>query len=194
MNPQRKGRLQLILLVLVFALPVAAVVALHWADWRPVGKSYGELVQPPRTLSFPVLDTAQHQPFAPRAWLGKWHMVYVSRNACTESCLKDLHTMRQLHASLAKEIDRLQRVWLVTGTLSPEAAAMLQHNYPDLIMLPNAATLAAQFELSNISAADSGRIYLVDPLGHLIMSYPPDSNPYGMRKDLLRLLSYSWAG
>jgi len=194
MNPQRKGRLQLILLVLVFALPVAAVVALHWADWRPSGKSYGELVQPPRSLSFPVLNTLQHQSFASQAWLGKWHMVYVTGSACADGCRKDLHTMRQLHASLAKEIDRLQRVWLVTGSLSLEEASMLQHEYPDLIILSDASALAAQFELSNVSAADGGKVYLVDPLGHLIMSYPPNSNPYGMRKDLLRLMNYSWAG
>lgn len=194
MNPQHKGRLQLILLVLVFALPVVAVVVLHWADWRPSGKSYGELIKPPRTLNFPVLNTARHQPFTAAEWQGKWHMVYVSGRNCAASCRKDIHTMRQLHASLAKEIERLQRVWLIDGKIAQEEIDPVQHEYPDLVILPEASALIVQFNLQNVPAADSGRIYLVDPLGHLIMNYPQNTDPYRMRKDLMRLLAYSWAG
>lgn len=194
MNDQRKGRFMLIFLVLVFALPVVAVVVLHWADWRPSGKSYGDLVQPPHTLNFPLLNTAQHQPFTAQAWQGKWHLVYIASSACDESCLKQLHMMRQLHASLAKEIERLQRVWLIAGKAPAEQVDQLQRTYPDLVILPGAADLVAQFELPNIPAASGGRIYLVDPLGHLIMSYPKDADPSGIRKDLMRVLTYSWAG
>lgn len=194
MNPQRKGRLQLVLLILMFALPVAAVVGLHWADWRPTGKSYGELVQPPKQLSFPTLSQAGHQPFEPQAWQGKWHMVYVSSKVCNQACLEQLHTMRQLHASLAKEIDRMQRVWVIAGQPSQDEMAALQKAYPDLIILPQAAALAEQFDLPGKLAAESGRLYLVDPLGHLMMSYPPNTDPYSIRKDLMRLLTYSWAG
>lgn len=193
MNSQRKGRLQLLLLVMVFVLPVLAVVVLHSTDWRPDGKSYGELVQPPRQLTFPSLTTSRHQPFDAAAWQGHWHLVYVTAQACDESCSADLHMLRQLHASLGKEIDRLQRVWIIAGS-PPADIASIENQYPDLIILPQSGALAAQFDLPHIPAADSGRIYLVDPLGHFVMSYPPNSNPYGIRKDLMRLLSYSWAG
>jgi len=121
-------------------------------------------------------------------------MVLVSGKECDKSCRDNLHGMRQLHASLAKEIDRMQRVWLIAGRPSPAEVEALQQEYPDLVILVEAGALTGQFDLPNMTAADSGRIYLVDPLGHLIMSYPQNSNPYGMRKDLMRLLTYSWAG
>jgi hypothetical protein len=190
MSEQRKGRFMLILLVLVFALPVVAVVLLHMLDWRPAGQSYGELVQPPRTLQFAEMRTAANQPFGQQDWLRKWHLVYITKAECDTQCQKDLHTLRQLHASLAKEIDRVQRVWLISNTTSAAQLDALQRQYPDLVVLPQAAGLAAQFE----TQSDSRYVYLVDPMGHFMMRYPPDADPYGMRKDLLRLLTYSWAG
>lgn len=194
MNEQRKGRFMLILLVLVFLLPVLAVVVLHMADWRPEGKSYGELVQPPKTLDIPVLATPQHEPFDARTWHGKWHMVYIVGNNCDRTCFDQLHMMRQLHAMLAKEIDRVQRVLIVANTLPAEQLDALRQQYPDLIILPAAAQLAAQFDLPQAPAVNSGRTYLVDPLGHFMMSYPHGADPYRMHKDLMRMLTYSWVG
>ena len=38
------------------------------------------------------------------------------------------------------------------------------------------------------------RIYISDPLGNLMMSYPPDINPKGILKDLKKLLRTSRIG
>jgi hypothetical protein len=55
--------------------------------------------------------------------------------------------------------------------------------------------LAQDFVSSQGSAlATPGRIYLVDPIGNLVLSYPPDADPSGMRKDLARLLHLSQLG
>lgn len=194
MSERRKGRFMLAMLVLVFALPVLGVVVLHIADWRPSGKSYGELMQPSRALDFPLLNTAENKPFAAPDWHRKWHMVYITASTCDQNCRDELHTMRQLHASLAKEIDRIERVWLIAGAVPAEQVRQVQRDYPDLVVLPDAAALTAQFNLPHSQADSGGRVYLVDPMGHLMMSYPRGADPYGMRKDLLRVLTYSWAG
>ena len=39
-----------------------------------------------------------------------------------------------------------------------------------------------------------GRIYLVDPMGNLMMFYEPDADAKGMVKDLERLLKISYVG
>lgn len=192
MNEQRKGRLMLIVLVVLFALPVAAVVLLRAVDWRPSGNSYGELLQPPRPLTFPQLQSAGGQPFGAAEWKRKWHMVYLSGDGCDARCREELHGMRQLHASLAKQIDRIERVWLISGTAPAVELQQIQREYPDLIVLPAAAALSRQFEADDMD--QPGRIYLVDPLGNLMMSYPRGADPYGMRKDLMRVLTYSWTG
>jgi hypothetical protein len=46
----------------------------------------------------------------------------------------------------------------------------------------------------NTTVPPKGRVYLVDPLGNLMMSYPADMNPKGMQTDLKKLLKNSWAG
>ena len=194
MREQRKGRFLLVMLVLVFALPVLGVVVLHKLDWRPGGKSYGDLVQPPRALNFPRLTTAGNKPFAAADWQRKWHMVYITTDACDQLCRDELHRMRQLHASLAKDIDRLERVWLIAGVVPADQLGLVQRDYPDLIVLAGGAAVTTHFDVPQGPADSSGLIYLVDPLGHLMMSYPRGADPYGMRKDLVRVLTYSWAG
>jgi cytochrome oxidase Cu insertion factor (SCO1/SenC/PrrC family) len=181
----------LISLFLVFALPVMIGIVLYVSDWRPGGSSYGELLRPPQPLNFPVLKTSQGEPVDALVWKSKWHLVYIAPASCDTECRNGLHAMRQIHASLAKEIDRLERVWLVDGPLLPEAQA-LQSQYPDMLVLSDAAALTKQLNTKMANAG--GRIYLVDPLGNLVMSYPRGGDPYGIRKDLMKLLKYSWTG
>lgn len=182
----------LIFLLAVFALPVVIGVVLYASDWRPGGSSYGELLQPPQPLNIPVLKTPQGKQVDALAWKDKWHLVYVAPAGCDATCRNGLHTMRQIHASLAKEIDRLQRVWLVDGPAALPSLQALQLQYPDMLVLTDAAVLARQMD-TKVANAD-GRIYLADPLGNLVISYPRDSDPSGIRKDLLKLLKHSWAG
>ena len=60
---------------------------------------------------------------------------------------------------------------------------------------PAVAELARQFTLPAGSPLDDpDRIYVVDPLGNLMMSYPAGADPNGIRKDLARLLRVSRIG
>jgi hypothetical protein len=71
----------------------------------------------------------------------------------------------------------------------------LQAEYPDMrvIQQPTIAvtTLARQFQIE--PSADT-RIYLVDPLANLMMSFPASVEAKAIRKDLVRLLKAAWAG
>lgn len=192
MNQQRKGRLTLLLLVLFFALPVMIGAFLYVTDWRPKGSSYGVLLEPAQSLDIPSLGTIADQSKDAESWKGKWHLVLVATGGCDTACGEELHQMRQIHASLAKEIGRLERVWLLDGAAFPEARAM-HEKYPDMLILTNASALIAQMQ-KRISGEIAGRIYLVDPLGNLIVSYPRGSDPSGIRKDVMKLLKNSWAG
>lgn len=190
MNEQRKGRMMLLFLVGVFVFPVVVGLVLYLIDWRPGGKSHGELLQPAYALNAPSMQTAQEKLFDAGSWRGKWHLVVVAPGSCESECLQSLGTMRQIHASLGKEIDRLERVWIQDGESSPETLKVVQEKYRDLVILPKATALAHQFD-----AASAGRgIFLVDPLGNVFMRYPQGTDPNGIRKDLIRLLTYSWTG
>jgi cytochrome oxidase Cu insertion factor (SCO1/SenC/PrrC family) len=189
-----RGRWMLLLLFAFFVLPLLLVVLMHRFDWHPQGSSHGELISPPRLLQTPVQLLDQHGTLAtPALWRDKWSMVYIADD-CQQICNDRLHMMRQLHASLAKDISRVQRVLLTPA----HDLASIQKQYPDLLILSQPAKalgeLRQQFDLPNESAGRADRIYLVDPLGNLMMSYPNTIPPGEIRKDLTRLLAYAWAG
>jgi len=184
MNRQRKGRLMLVFLLCLFVFPVLIALYLHVNPQGMRGKSHGELVQPPRKLA--LAET--------QVWRDKWHLVFVTSGQCTQACRDTLHMMRQIHAAQAKNIGRLQRVWISETPQAAEELVRVQQRYPDLLVLNAAGDKARQFDLPGAPAGVGGGVYLVDPLGNLMMIYPRGTDPNGIRKDLARLLTYSWTG
>jgi cytochrome oxidase Cu insertion factor (SCO1/SenC/PrrC family) len=167
------------------------VVAMYQLNWQPGGASHGQLISPPRSLQLPELASLQGKKFGAEQWKNKWSLVYIGQQGCDTTCETQLHDLRQLHVSLNKEIGRVQRVLLVANNAKNERLTQLQQQYPDLIILagPGVEALVGQF-----GASQTGGVYLVDPLGNLMMRYLPGYQPKGMRKDLMRLLTYSWVG
>lgn len=192
-DQQRRGRVIFLMMAVFFIVPIVVVVAMIKMDWRPGGQSLGELVQPARLLQ-PDAQLADTQGASQaKFWGDKWNMVYVA-NTCEQACLSKLHDMRQIHVSTYKDIIRVQRV-LITHQADVQA---IQTMYPDMLILnqPTASidTLAQQFNIQAEDARTANRIYFVDPLGHLMMSYVPTTPAANIRKDLVRLLKFSWAG
>lgn len=177
----------LVFLMALFVLPILVVLVMYQVDYRPGGASHGQLLAPPKALQLTPLTDQHGQPFAAEQWHKKWVMVYVAAGACDAGCQQQVHLLRQIHVSLNKEIDRVQRV-LIAPAADPAALAALQQQYPDLVILagPPSAALAQQF------GADG--VYLVDPLGNLMMHYPAGYDAKGLREDMTRLLKYSWVG
>lgn len=183
----------LILLVFFFSVPMVAVLLMHHYNWHPQTRSHGDLISPPRALHLPgSLMTMQGVYVEPELLKDKWSMVYVAHE-CQQACEQRLHVMRQLHASLAKDIRRVQRILIASGG---NLQAMHQQ-YPDLAILDHpeseVSALRTQFDTQEAMSGEN-RIYLVDPLGNLMMSFSDDVAPEDIRRDLTRLLAYSWAG
>jgi hypothetical protein len=126
-------------------------------------------------------------------WKTKWSIVYVA-DECELTCLDKLRNLRQLHVSLYKDIERAQRI-LITNT---QDVTKIQQDYPDLIIINkpqgSVLNLAKEFKINAENPMESNRIYLVDSLGYLMMSYPQTTSLSDVRKDVSRLLRYSWAG
>jgi hypothetical protein len=184
------GRWMLILLVIFFALPVVIVVAMHKFNVRPTGSSHGQLFSPsvPVQLTDAML-TSTGKPLNKGFWDSRWNLVYVTDH-CEQICEKRLYDARQIHLSLAKEIERAQRV-LVANQADFDA---LIKKYPDLLIVNQADTvgkLAAQF--GQHSQSQQG-LYFVDPLGNIVMFYKDNVPAKLVRADLLKLLKFSWAG
>jgi hypothetical protein len=169
----RRGRLKLAALALFFAAPFALAWLAWWLDWAPgTTSNYGELIEP--------------RPLAGAPWeglRGKWVLVAFDAAACDAYCEKKLYFMRQVRRAQGKDMDRVARLWSITDGGKPRAE------------------LLAAIEGTRIEGREPGafpgnaleHIYLVDPMGNLMMRFPRDPDPSKMIKDLQRLLKYSGA-
>lgn len=194
LDQQRRGRLILLSMLIFFITPIIAVIAMYKLDWRPKGESIGELVSPAKALTIqPGLVSSEGNVVNINLLKDKWSMVYVTAD-CDELCKNKLYQMRQLHVSLYKEIPRMQRILFTTTTETKQ----IKQNYPDLLIVNQARgdviAFNAQFNIGDESSMSAGRIYLIDPLGYLMMSYSATTSPALVRKDITRLMKYSWSG
>ena len=195
-----RARMVLVLLALLFLSGSVIAFVLFQSGWRPTHtKNHGELVQPARPLADVELDMLE----APRLRLndlkGKWTLVYFGPADCLRPCTDNLYKMRQVTAAQGKEAHRVQRLMVVTDTKALDWLRYTLKDYPgtQAAVGPAAAIrrLAGQFALPVGGALDNlHRLYLVDPLGNLMMSYPADADPRGIHKDLAHLLKASQIG
>ena len=189
----------LIGLALFFFVPLAASFYLYYGQtaWRPFGHvNRGVLIDPARPvppLALPLLAGGTTRPTFLR---GKWTLLYVESGDCLESCRRHLYDMRQVRTALDRDMDRVQRVFIAEGECCDLEFLHTQH--PDLVTLratDAAEPLTALLKLeTNDDPLAAGRVYLVDPLGNLMMWYAPSAAPKGMLEDLKRLLGLSHIG
>ena len=200
--PRTRSRLSLLLLLALFAAPVVlAWLAFYvFPEWRPANTvNQGELITPIRPVPTFRLETVSGEPIDETLLRAKWTLVYLIQGACAEQCVKQLYNLRQVRLAQGKNIDRVQRLvlWNAAG-VSPEQRAELLEHFPGQIVVslaePPPAALLQAFALDGQDPMRAGRVYLVDPLGNLMMSYQPGDEPTGMIKDLERLLKYSGLG
>lgn len=200
--PRRRSRLSLLLLLGVFAAPVVlAWLAFYvFPDWRPTGTvNHGELITPLRPLPPFQLQTLSGDTVDETFVRGKWTLVYLHQGGCGEACVEQLYNLRQVRLAQGKNIDRVQRLmlWQAAAGASQQRAELAEH-FPGQVIAPwngqAAAPLLQVFAVDEQDPLQGGRVYLVDPLGNVMMSYPPGTDPRGMIKDLERLLKYSGLG
>lgn len=195
-----KNRLTLILIGLVVALPAVLSFILYTSGWRPSSSgNYGELVEPARTIKNLELETLDGGKLRISDLYKRWAFVYFVANGCGAACEHSLYKMRQVRLTQGENAARLQRVLVVADRVAIDKLRAQLSDYPGMVVITgppeNVRTLSEEFVLPAGTPLDGlGRIYLVDPLGRLMMSYPADADPSGMRKDLKRLLKVSRIG
>ncbi len=197
----RNQRIKLLVILGMFVLPVLLAWLWHANSdrWRPSGTTnYGELITPARPLAAFSIRGLDGALITQEFLRGRWTLVYIGAAECDKRCRTNLYNIRQVRLALNEKFDRVQRLWVLSDGRGSEQLPALIADHPGLkVAKPDAAELArllAQFGNTDVSAPVTGRIYLVDPLGNLMMRYPVEAKPKGMLKDLERLLKTSWVG
>lgn len=180
-------------LAALFVLPLVASFVLYYGlHWAPAGSvNHGELIQPVRALSRVSLKDVQGAT-VDDVFEGYWTLVYVGDGGCDAACREALIFMRQTRLSLNQEMTRVHRVFLTTG--SAVDARFLQAEHPGLVAL-DASGAEGQALLAKFAFEQrANSLFIVDPLGNLMMRYDVHLPPKGLLTDLKKLLQLSHIG
>lgn len=167
-----KMRWPAVILTALFLIPFIGAILfyinrdqIHYAT-----KNKGRLITPPLSLS--ALSLLPN----PKLFAGKWILLYVvptNSSGCNEGCRKNLRMVRQVHTALGKDQSR------VSSAVIPYKggeSSLKQH----------------LFLSKNVN--NNGQLFIVDPLGNIMMTYDDDNFGEALYKDLTHLLKASKIG
>lgn len=203
----RRSMWPLFLVLLIALAPVVLAVLAYYVPslgLRPSGTTnYGTLIQPQRPMpdaaALPLTDLQGAQ-FDLNSLKGDWLLVTADDADCPESCVRKLFVLRNAHASQGKEVKRLKRVWFILddATVSDTLLDAYQGTY---MLRANPAELARFLapdapadNADQLNKALKAPMWIIDPLGNLMMAFPEDADPIEVRDDIRHLLRASRIG
>ena len=160
---------KLVLIALVCAAPLVLGTFAYVLRWSPgTPSNYGELLTPEPVSGLEALR-------------GKWLLVTFDAASCNRYCERKLYLIRQVRRAQGKDMDRVERVWVVTDGGEPRREILPGIEGTRLLKVP-----AKDFPGHPVD-----HVYIVDPFGNLMLRFPRDPDPSKMIKDLQRLLKYT---
>ena len=186
------GRWKMIAVLLVCASPVIASYFTYYVV-RPDGRrNFGELVIPQRHIPAIATIDLDGKTGELLALEKQWLLISVGDAACPQQCQKRLYFQRQLREALGKEKGRMDRVWLITDN------APVDDKLRPALVGSTALRVPADQLTQWLSPAPSQKVdehlYLVDPLGNLMLRFPANMDAAGAAKakrDIDRVLRAS---
>lgn len=188
---RRQRRWPLYALIAITVLPVAAAYIAYYV-LPPSGRTnYGTLIEPQRPVPAFSLTTLDGTPFDLRQLKGKWVLIMADRGECDGRCADKLLMMRQQRAMTGKHRDQIERVWLVLDNEPLPIMLMREYEGTHFVRAP---LLPVREFLLVPTAADArleDHLWLIDPRGNLMLRWPRDPEPNGIKRDLAKLIKVS---
>jgi hypothetical protein len=186
---RRSGRIQLLLIALVFFGPLVVAAWMYYGGQFAAPKDRSNR----GTLLEPIISLREALPASTlyAETEGFWVLLYLDPADCGEGCRRALYTSRQSRNMLGREMERLKRVFL-HGASAPDTV-FLAAEHQGLITIED-ASLMGLLDNKRPAALPAGGYYLIDPLGNLVMYFRPDIDPADMVDDVKHLLRLSRIG
>lgn len=188
-----KGRGKLILLALIFMAPLALAAWLYYSGsaLTPTGRTNaGTLLEPIVELNTDEEAFLSTLP-ADQLVEGNWLLIYAESGPCGDACRDELVRLRQIRLMLGNDMQRVVRLFL-HGENAPDTV-WLEEQHPGLITIQNDELMGVLTQ-SRPSATGPGGLFLVDPLGNLVMHFANTLNPALVLEDIEHLLELSRIG
>ena len=192
----RGGRIRMLLVMLVCAAPIIFSYLTYYVIRPQSTSSFGQLIEPQRELPAVSATDLQGQSVDLQSLRGQWLFIMVAGGACDSACERMLYIQRQLHKSLGREKDKVDRVWLVSDKAAV-SDALVQALQGASVLRVDAQALAQWLYPANGNTL-SDHFFLVDPMGRWMMRFPSKQEgaeaPVKIKRDMERLLraANSW--
>lgn len=192
----RAGRIRMLLVMAVCAAPIIFSYLTYYVIRPQSASSFGELIEPQRDIPAISATDLTGKVIELQSLRGQWLFVMVAGGACDSECERMLYVQRQLHKSLGREKDRVERVWLVSDT-APVQDALVQALQGATVLRADGPALS-QWLFPSAGLALKDHFFLVDPMGRWMMRFPSKQEgaeaPVKIKRDLERLLraANSW--
>lgn len=181
MKKSSRGRLVLVGIAILFAIPLVAAFLLRGSDWQPARTlQSGILVQPQRDVSVAPITLADGSHYAWRDPQFRWTLVFLPGTDCASQCRTRLDEALRMRITLGRNADRLRVLYL--GPALPKDFLAMR------------APLAAgrddrgEFAFARAQGADDLALALVDPRGQLMLRYADGYSAQGLRRDIVKIL------
>ena len=191
---RRRGRQTFLGLAALFFVPLALSFWLYYSGgWRPArSTNHGEIITPALRLEKAALSKPDGSSARVELLTGQWSLLYLGAGQCDADCQHTLYVMRQTRLTLANDMTRVRRVFIATSNCCNVDFFNREHAGLEVVAASDPATrdFLAQFPQTDRSHS----IFVVDPLGNLMMRFDARQNPQGLKSDLTQLLKLSHIG
>jgi cytochrome oxidase Cu insertion factor (SCO1/SenC/PrrC family) len=190
-------------LLLLFAIcalpPVASWFLFLNPELLPTQRSNrGELIELPVNIKGFNLNTLSGQKFSTANLDGYWTLVVLEKDSCSQICQQHINDIRQIRLALGKDMYNIQRLLVLTSPEQPDDLLQLFEHYSGMHVVTGSDTAYGEFQsfFRNTRESNDGGIYLIDPMGNIMMHYGNNIPAKDILKDMQRLLKASkhWIG
>lgn len=156
-------------------------------------RNHGTLVQPPQSLAGASVDLLRAVPGEPDERRGSWRLLWVTSQHCDDDCrgrLRELHAVRR---ALGAHARRLRCYVVVVQPAAVRDWDREHSQYSPLAVVAAAegegrVMLAALARARGAAPGAADGLYVIDPRGGIVLTYPDSASASGVLDDLKRLV------
>ena len=179
---RRKGRLQLLLIVLGVIGPMILATGMYKLQfWVPEGRSYhGELIG----------NGQSRADLGVQAQEDRWQLLVTAPKECSVDCQQLVYLARQIQIGLGRDASRASHALAIAQPLNSDYETKLQREYPQL----QRYSLDPPTYIKGARSNDTPHLWIIDPHGNLVLRYDPTVKGKDLLNDLRHLLKLSNIG
>ena len=190
-----KGFITALLIFLTPIIVITVSTVWYYSGYGPEEKvNYGRLLSNPIDVGTLDLEL-DYQNLNVDSMERKWMLVHFINDACLESCADLIYVARQVNVLLARQQTRVKRYIAAPIEVKPKLENFFT-TYQDLnfIEVKDQSTTIQEFKKNGIDPFAQPNMFVIDPIGNIILHYSGEVDGKKLLADLKKLLGASKIG